>query len=187
MPSLFKKEYMEKVRRKVKMILYAENNQSIQCSKTHEPQINNEKSRWTHLEAVVDEKEVRFYYSDRYSTDDFSFCNSKRSSGGYLYFQLDSQWYKLDDLQDIFYLGECRSISYYINFLKGSFTTRGINERKDGVRYSDIAQLELISGNLEYVMKKINSYNPNFEVQIQNGKLSLVNKLSNGYIVTADS
>ncbi len=167
------------------MILYAENNQSIQCSKTNAPQIYNEKSRWTYLEAVVDEKEVRFYYSDRYPTD--GLFAGKRSSGGYLYFELDSQWYKLDDLQDIFYLGECSSISYYINFLKGSFTTRGINERKDGVRYSDIAQLELISGNLEYVMKKINSYNPHIEVQIQNGKLSLVNKLSNGYIITADS
>ena len=183
--KFIKKEYMEQVRRKTKMILYAENNQSIQCSKTNAPQIYNEKSCWKYLKAVVDEKEVKFYYSDRYQSDDF--FSNRRRSGGYLYFQLDSQWYRFDDFQKVFYLGEHRSsVSYYIH-VKGSFTTRGMNERKDGVRYSDIAQFELISENLEYVMKKINSYNPHIEVQVQDGKLSLVNKLSNGYIVTADN
>lgn len=38
------------------MILYAENNQSIQCSKTNPLQINYEKIRWNYLKAVVDEK-----------------------------------------------------------------------------------------------------------------------------------
>lgn len=184
--KFIKKEYMEQVRRKIKMILYAENDQSIQCSKTNAPQIYNEKSRWKYFKAVVDEKEEKFYYSERYPSDVLRLVEGKRSSGGYFYFQLDSQWYKLDDFQEIFYLGGCRSISYYIQ-LKGSFTTRGMNERKDGVKYSDIAQFELISGNLEYVMKKINSYNPHIEVQVQDGKLSLVNKLSNIYIVTADN
>ena len=70
------------------MVLYAENNQSIQCSKTNAPKIYNEKSCWNYLKAVVDEKEVKFYYSDRYPIDEFSFFNGKRSSGGYLYFQL---------------------------------------------------------------------------------------------------
>lgn len=169
------------------MILYAENNQSIQCSKTNAPQIFNEKSCWKYLKAVVDEKEVKFYYSERYPTDVDKLFNGKRSSGGYLYFQLVSQWYKLDVLQGLYYLGERRvDVRSYIH-VKGSFTTRGMNERKDGVRYSDIAQFELISENLEYVMKKINSYNPHIEVQVQDGKLSLVNKISNGYIVTADN
>ena len=62
-----------------------------------------------------------------------------------------------------------------------------MNERKDSVRYSDIAEFELISGNLEYVMKRINGYNPYIEVQVQDGKLSLINKPSNDYIVTADN
>lgn len=170
------------------MILYAENNQSIQCCKTNAPQLNNENSRWKYLEAVVDEKEVRFYYSDRYQPDDiFLFIGNKRYSGGYLYFQLDSQWYKLDVFQEIFYLGERQMrVDDYFR-VNGSFTTKGMNERKNGVRYSDIAQFELISGNLEYVMEKINGYNPHIEVQIQDGKLSLINKLSNDYIVTADN
>lgn len=169
------------------MILYAENNQSIQCSKTNAPKIDNENSCWKYLKAVVDEKEVNFYFSDRYQSDDiFYFVSNKRRSGGYFYFQLDSQWYKLDVYQEIFYLGGRRGVDGYIQ-VKGSFTTKGMNERKDGVRYSDIAQFELISGNLEYVMKKINSYNPHIEVQVQDGKLSLVNKLSDGYIVTADN
>lgn len=169
------------------MILYAENNQRIQCSKTNSPQIYNEKSCWHYLEAVVDEKEVKFYYSDRYQPDFFSLFNDRRRSGGYLYFQLNSQWYKLDIYQETVYLGQRRmSVDEYI-YMKGSLTTRGMNERKDGVRYSDIAQFELISKNLEYIMKKINSYNPHIEVKVQDGKLSLINKLSNDYIVTDDN
>lgn len=170
------------------MLLYVENNQSIQCCKTNPPQINNEKSRWDYLKAVVDEREVKFYYSDRYQTDDIFllFCN-QRCSGGYLYFQIDSQWYRLDAYQEILYLGErVMCVDDYIR-ANGSFTTRGMNERKDGVRYSDIAQFELISENLQYVMKKINDYNPHIEVQVRDGKLSLINKLSNNYIVTADN
>lgn len=170
------------------MILYAENNQSIQCSKTNAPQLNNENSRWKYLEAVVDEKEVKFYYSDRYPLNDiFIFTSNKRYSGGYLYFQLGSEWYKLDDFQEIFYLGERKLCVKDYFRANGSFTTRGMNKRKDGVRYSDIAQFELISGNLEYVMEKINSYNPYIEVQVQDGKLLLINKLSNDWIVTADN
>lgn len=164
------------------MILYAENNQSIQCYKTNAPQINNKKSSWDYLEAVVDEEEIKFYYSNRYPPDLFS---DKRCSGGYLYFQLDSQWYKLDVCQEIFYLGGHRYVDAYI-YVNGSFTTKGMNERKDGVRYSNIAQIELISKNLREVMKEINSYNPHIEVQVQDGKLSLINKLSNDHIVAAD-
>ena len=70
--------------------------------------------------------------------------------------------------------------------MDGSFTTKGMNERKDGVRYSNIAQFELISKNLWEVMKEINSYNPHIEVQVKDGKLSLINKLSNDHIVVAD-
>lgn len=170
------------------MILYAENNQRINAAKTNAPKINNEKSCWYHLKAVIDEKEVKFHYSERYHPDDdiFSPLSNKRCSGGYLYFKLDSHWYKLNAFQEIYYLGKSRNVFEYID-LKGSFTTRGMNERKDGVRYSDIAQFELISGNLENVMKKINGYNQHIEIQIQDGKLLLINKLSNDYIVTADN
>ena len=168
------------------MILYAENNQSIQCYKTNAPQINNEKSSWDYLVAVVDEGEIKFYYSNRYPSDSFDlFGNNKRRSGGYLYFQLDSQWYKLDVCQEIFYLGGHRFVDAYI-YVNGSFTTKGMNERKDGVRYSNIAQFELISKNLWEVMKEINSYNPHIEVQVKDGKLSLINKLSNDHIVAVD-
>lgn len=173
------------------MTLYAENNQRIQCCKTNAPQIYNEKSRWNYLEVAVDEREVKFYYSDRYPPD-FSYeslfgYDDKRRSGGYLYFQLDSHWYKLDVYQEIFYLGEhILRVDDYIH-MNGSFSTRGMNKRKDGVRYSDIAQFDLISKNIEYVMKKINDYNSHIEVQVQDGKLLLINKLSNDYIVTADN
>ena len=53
--KFIEKEYMKQVRRIIKMILYAENNQSIQCYKTNAHQINNKKSSWDYLEAVVDE------------------------------------------------------------------------------------------------------------------------------------
>lgn len=54
-------------------------------------------------------KKSKVLFIDRYQPNDFDFFSSSRISGGYL---------------------------YHVN---GSFTTRGMNERKDGVRYFNIA------------------------------------------------
>ena len=105
------------------------------------------------------------------------------SRGYYLYFQLESQWYKMDAYQEILYLG-CKyfDVTDYIK-QNGTFTTGRLNRRLDGVELFDIAQIELISENLEGVMKNINEYNPNIEVRVQGGKLVLVNTSQEDYVI----
>lgn len=172
------------------MKLYIENEQSIAYSKTNSPKFND-RDDWYCQKAVVNGKETKFYSSDRYkypSGDDmlgriFGRIFGSGNRGYYLYFQLDSQWYKMDALQEINYYGECLDVTEYIDY-NGTFTTDRMNERLDGVELSDIAQIELLSENLERIMKKINGYNPSIEVRVKDGRLLLVDKSQGDYIIT---
>lgn len=163
------------------MRLYIENNQSIICNKANRPKFNN-REEWQRETALVDGKEIDFYYSYRLQNplpqDIFlGIFGSENDRGFYLYFQLDSQWYKIDALQEVYYLGEsCIDIVEYIEE-NGTFTIDTMNKRIDGVEEFNIAQVELLSENLIRIMKKISAYNPYIEAQVQDGKLSLINRL----------
>ncbi|MBD5503325.1 MAG: hypothetical protein HDR09_06140 [Lachnospiraceae bacterium] len=134
--------------------------------------------------ALVNGKEITFYYSDRFrfpSLSEHIFPDFTSGSEFYLYFQLDSQWYKMAAYQEVAYLGD--SCMYIIEYIEknGTFTTDTINKRIDGVEDYDIAQAELLSENLVRIMKRINKYNPYIEAQIQDGKLLLINKLKENH------
>lgn len=167
------------------MKLYIENNQKVICSKTSSPKFNN-REEWKRETALVDGKEVEFYYSYRFQNpllrdDVLSSFLFEHGTGFYLYFQLDFQWYKMDAYQEVHYLGySCMNIVEYIE-KRGTFTTDAINKRIDGVEDSDLAQVELLSENLVRIMKKISKYNPDIEAQVQDGKLLLVNKLKRNH------
>lgn len=161
------------------MRLYIENNQSVVCYKTNSPKFNS-REEWQCETALVDGKAIEFCYSYRFqnplSRDIFSSLFGS-NAGFYLYFQLDSQWYKMDAYQEVYYLGEkCIHIVEYIE-KEGTFTTNTMNKRVDGVENFDMAQIELLSENLVRIMKRINDYYPYIEAQVQDGKLLLINKM----------
>ena len=134
------------------MKLYIENEQSLIYSRSNSPQFNS-RDDWYYQKAIVDEKEIKFYFSYKYQSSAKDIMNSLFNSRGYyLYFQLESQWYKMDAYQEILYLG-CKyfDVTDYIK-QNGTFTTERLNRRLDGVELFDIAQVELISENLECVM-----------------------------------
>lgn len=168
------------------MKLYMENEQSLTCSKTNSPKFNS-RDDWYYLEANVDDKVIKFYYSHKckdFSEDPFNGFLG-RSREYYLYFQLDSQWYTMNVFQDqeFNYLGyEDTNILYYLE-RKGTFTTKKANRKLDGVDFFDIAQIELLSETLARVMKNINEYNADIEVRLQEGKLLLVNKVQGEYVI----
>ena len=166
------------------MKLYIENEQSLTYSKTDSPKFNR-RDDWYSKKVIIDGKEIKVYYSYKYQCPPVSDANILGISGRgyYLYFQLDSQWYKMDAFQEFHYLGKhCLDVIDYID-QKGTFTTKRMNKRLDGVELSDIAQIELLSKSLRNIMKNINKYNPYIEVRVQESKLFLVNKSQGDYII----
>lgn len=162
------------------MVLYAENNQSVVCSKAESPRFS-EHNEWYCIETTVDDKQIKFYYSKRYQNPSLNLVWSGGDKGFYLYFQLDSKWYKMDAYQSIRYLGrECLTLADYIGY-GGTFTIQSWNQRLEGVELFDVAQVALLSEALDQVIKRVNKYNPNIEAQIQNGQLVLINKSSRNY------
>lgn len=166
------------------MLLYAENSQSVTCSKADRPKFRKGDA-WRCTEALVDNKLIKMYSSDRYQypmpADDYMGLLGGSGKGFYLYFQLESQWYKMDAYQEIRYLGKnCLDLTEYIQKC-GTFTTQRWNQCLDGVELSDIAQIALLSETLGIVASRINMYNSNIEVYLRDGRLVLINKLERGY------
>lgn len=157
------------------MKLDIENEQSLTYSKTDSPKFNS-RDDWYSKKAIIDGKEIEVHCSHKYRFN-------SALEGYYLYFQLDSQWYKMDAFQEFHYLGKhCLEVMDYIN-QKGTFTTKRMNKRLDGVELSDIAQIELLSKSLGNIMKNVNKYNPYIEVRVQESKLFLVNNSQGDYII----